>query len=603
MIPILSLDSPSSLLTPIREPSFLIHQLIDKKKNHLEFEKQFQLCLNQGIAPTEEELILLNAHGYAVSHDPLTIDRFRTFVFPGDAEHTLAIQSATSRTGLLVDRFKMYRPGPASAAHTNGAAKGYDEIFALFEENTTEKERIGQDARRFIQLLNDHLPMEHPWRQEHAQQTVLDMGCGNGVQTARMCAGAAWRVIGLDNQAGCIEKCQTLLPNQTFIAHDLFQSAPDLLKKRAEIVFISHVYCKPDQAAHLIEQIKECQASHNALLIFVNGTTGTDADRLANELPFLRGKPTPSMSQEYQKALKHHGYTYITYVRQAKVSFPHLTPALRHQLLNIQRGDYENPYPHIDPDFKIFKGLMEFIASFPLESMTPEEIERYILALEDTFKNNGGSFLKICNQMVLAHPQDADELFIQAFAKAQQLDNIDYQFACIMDQAESNYLAEAKDTLRTLLQSLNGKNHEKTLRGFELMSDLCLKEDQFPEAAGILWYTKRLASNPELEIHLDQKIEVVERTLLQKFSAISSGIRGISQSRIDQEKLKALRTRIKEKYELISGMTDTRIKVDHLRALYQEIAREMKLFIHELSQDVILQLGEWGHKSRVNMRL
>src|SRR5437773_269567 len=119
MIPQLSLHYSSSPLTfsPTREYerelSSLIHQLIDSKINHLEFEKQFQLYLNQGIVPTEEESALLHAQGYAVSHDPLTIDRFRTFVFPNDVEHTTAIQFATPSTGLLVDRFKMYRPGPA----------------------------------------------------------------------------------------------------------------------------------------------------------------------------------------------------------------------------------------------------------------------------------------------------------------------------------------------------------------------------------------------------------------------------------------------------------------------------------------------------------
>ena len=553
-----------------------------KKADSSEFEKQLQLALNRGEIPTPTEIELLQSEGYSISYNPETLARFKTFVFPGNQQLTEAIQSATVRGGLLVDRYKMYRPGPSSSKDVQGAAKGYDEIFSIFEQQTTEKTRIGKDTLYLIDLLVKNLPQSI---------TILDLGCGNGVQTQQICFNRLWKIIGLDNQVGCIDNCRKLLPQHQFELQDIFAPIPNHLKGQAQVIFISHVYCQPEKASLLIRNLKDYQASSNTLLIFVNGCTGTDADRLAYELPFLRGKPSSNMSQDFIAALEKQGYSHNRSTREAKVVFPQLTPSIRAALLNIRRGDYENPYPHIDPDLKIFKSLMEFVASFPLESMTQEQIAQYVDALEKTFITNGGPFLKICNKMVLAHPQDAEFSFKMALQKGQNFDDYAYQLELVRENYDLNFFEQAKDILGKLLKA-HWKDKNKSLEGFKLMADIFLKTDQYPEAAVILWYTKQLGGTD----HLDLKIEAVEQTLLKKTSSRIGLIRGMAQARIDHEKLVALRDRIREKYQRIEQVPMSLEKAQALRILYTEITQELKQFIHEISQDVILQLQSWGHQ-------
>ena len=120
--------------------------------------------------PKKEELALLHSFGYSISYDPNTLEKFKTFVFPKDFELTQVIQAAHSKGGLLVDRHKMYRPGPASAKHCSGAAKGYDEIFALFEQQTTEKLQIAEETCNFFFLLEENLPQDHPWKKNKSSE-------------------------------------------------------------------------------------------------------------------------------------------------------------------------------------------------------------------------------------------------------------------------------------------------------------------------------------------------------------------------------------------------------------------------------------------------
>ncbi|MBA3238879.1 MAG: hypothetical protein H0T62_11120 [Parachlamydiaceae bacterium] len=229
----------------------------------------------------------------------------------------------------------------------------------------------------------------------------------------------------------------------------------------------------------------------------MNGCSGTDGDRIANKFPFQRGKPSPSMSKDFKKALENQGYLCVKKSQQAKVVFPPLTPSIRHQILSIQRDDYENPYPNIDPEFKTFKALMEFIASLPLESMTQEEIVLYLNELEETFSANEGPFLHICNQIIFACPISADEPFLAAFKIAHQKQTEDFLFRKIQDKIDLGYHEEAKEALGDLLNSLEGQDLNKSIEGFQLMSEIYLQDKKFAEAPGILWYVKQLLSQGE----------------------------------------------------------------------------------------------------------
>ena len=589
MIPNTFPPSPYHALyhSPLQE---IIEGLIKAKERQL-WEKKLQLLLNQGMRPSETELNLLRSLGYSISNNPKTLEKFKTFIFPNDLELTEAIQSANCQGGLLLDRYKMYRPGPASAKDCRGAAKGFDEIFALFEQQTTEKKMIARDTCDFISLMEKNLPKDHPWK---GTKTLLDIACGNGIQTQEVASLYPCSVIGIDNQEGCIAQCKELLPHQTFQVQDCFSPSPFYLKGKTHILFVSHFYCASHRATLLIERLKDYQASENALLVFVNGCGGTDGDRIANKLPFLRGKPSSSMSEDFKKALQHQGYRYIEKVRQAQVHFPKLTPTIRHQLLLIQRGDYENPYPQIDPEVKTFKALMEFIASFPLESMTQEEIKLYLDELEETFKINGGTFLKICNQVLFAHPRDADPLFQAAFKAGQETTQ---EFAQIQDKLNLGSVEEAKDDLGNILKSLKGKDIEKSISGFQLLSDIFLRDEKYPEAAGILWYAKHLDQEKRWHAKIDTQIEAIERSLLEKIMPKQGPLKGILQAENDQKKLKQLRERINERYLPIQKIEDNYEKAKALRQLYhQTITPEIKAFIHELAQNTIGQMEAWGKK-------
>ena len=218
--------------SPLQEA---VKGLIETKENRQVWEKKLQLLLNQGVRPSETERNLLHSLGYSISYNFKTLEKFKTFIFPNDSELTKAIQSANCQGGLLLDRYKMYRPGPASAKDCNGAAKGFDEIFALFEQQTTEKKMIASDTCNFISLLEKNLPKDHPWQ---GNKTLLDMACGNGIQTEEVASLYPCSIIGIDNQEGCIAQCKKLLPHQTFEVQDCFAPAPSITLKEKLIFFL-----------------------------------------------------------------------------------------------------------------------------------------------------------------------------------------------------------------------------------------------------------------------------------------------------------------------------------------------------------------------------
>ena len=578
MIP--SIDRSFSPFPQMGSLSQSIGELISSKENRLLLEKGIQLALNQGEQVFPQDLYALQAAGYSITYDPETLLRFQSFVLPQDSELTEAIRSATPKGGLLVDCYKTYRPGLASSSRVHGAAKGYDEIFAVFEAQTTEKKRIGKDIRHIFQLVEQYLPKDHSWK---SHKTILDLGCGNGVQSQEIYL-EGWNLIGLDNQAPSILNCQKLLPDQKFEVYDVFLPAPDHLKQQVNLIFASHLYCNPQNAFRLIQNLKDYTRSDDVLLLFINGDEGTDTDQLCYKLPFLRGKPSTHMSEEFKKALQQEGYNCTENLQESKVLFPQLTPEIRQFLLNIKRGDYTNPYPNIDPNIKIFKALMEFIASFHLEFMTQEQISLYLDTIEKIFEKNGGPFLKICNKILIAHPKKASFPFRQAVEKAQELEVDEYQLERVKDQCEYGAFKEAKEILGKLLRK---KREDPSL--FVLMADVCLKNNEYPEAATLLWYAKRLGGS------LDLQIENVEITLLQKHSSQIGISRGLTQAAIDQQNLRELRERTQHQYHEIQPLPFSIEKAEKLRHLYKNLSFELKRFIEDISQDVVQQLQTWGH--------
>lgn len=168
-------------------------------------------------------------------------------------------------------------------------------------------------------------------------------------------------------------------------------------------------------------------------------------------------------------------------------------------------------------------------------------------------------------------------------------------FQQIRTKVECGYLEEAKKELGDLLESLGKQDLNKSVEGFQLMSEIYLQEGKFPEAAGILWYTKQLYDNDELHKKIYVQLDVIERTLLQQVSCVHGPLKGISQSDLDRKKLKQLRKIIEDKSIPIQLIEDYYTRAKALQHLYKEtITKELKTFIRELAEDVIKQMEDWG---------
>lgn len=156
---------------------------------------------------------------------------------------------------------------------------------------------------------------------------------------------------------------------------------------------------------------------------------------------------------------------------------------------------------------------------------------------------------------------------------------------------------EAKELLGKLLQDIEKKDLETSIAGFQLMSQIHLLEGKYIEAAGILWYTKRLDSDGKSHDKINAQLTAIERILLQNATTTEGPLRGLSQALLDQQKLKQLRDKIEDGYLFIQSISDDCKRAKALRDLYQNtISVQLKAYIGELAQDVIKQMAEWSQK-------
>lgn len=394
----------------------LLSALNDSQRYQAEL--SVQQALNRGVVVSLEDRKALLDVGYLVTHNRDTLNRFKDFELRCQPELEQAIRQAHPDGGLLVDRNKMYRPGPATVKDVKGAAKGYDEIFKEFERSTDEKEKAGEAIGTFIREFYDRFKVSDV-------PNLLDIGCGNGVQAEtllRHLPPLSWTLYGVDNQEGCIQECKDRFKSHTschFLATNVTGQSfhPDLepLRKKADVVLVSHFYT--GQVDALLATI-EAYASNNSLLVFVNGMGDTEGDKIANAHTFMRGKPSSNMSWEYEQALTKRGYILSQETFDARLNFPLFTPQLKQFILGLQRGQYEESYANIEPSYRTAKALLEFLASYPLESMTSQEREQYLSSVEACFQINGGPYLKIYNRLIFAVPPQADGLCIKGFRQA-----------------------------------------------------------------------------------------------------------------------------------------------------------------------------------------
>lgn len=415
------------------------------KNKDLPTEIQFQQALNNGsLKLTSLDNKHLRAHGYYVTHRPETVAKFSQFNLRSSPELTEAIQKAKPETGLLVDRNKMYRPGPAtfSQAHPSSSqsflgavAKGYDEIFQVFELFTNEKQKIGENLGHFLR----DLICGYPSQLESFR--IYDLGCGNGVQTKLwiQCLRSLLKsnevkappldIHAYDNMQGCVDSCRSTLgkysgrPDITIKCErvDVFSIGEGTTLPKADCIILSHFYT-PQANFEKLFKVIEALSHENTIVIMVNGTDGTESDEITRQFPkFLREKLSSTVSEDYERQLQRGGFMTKSTISKARVEFPFISDKVKDFLTKkIERGDYEEFYsePPIDPDVRTTKALMEFFASYPLESMTYDERKMYIEELERRFQKNHQetsfgdgapqfNFLTQCNRIVFAIPNAA----------------------------------------------------------------------------------------------------------------------------------------------------------------------------------------------------
>ncbi|MFS8564251.1 MAG: methyltransferase domain-containing protein [Rhabdochlamydiaceae bacterium] len=486
------------------------------------------------------------------------------------------------------------RPGPVSSV--GGYARGYDEVFAIFENQTTEK--------------NAHQTQITAWLNDLGLQNrrLIDIGCGNGAQLKAIAdAIPLGSVTAIDNQAGSIEKAQALLGKPTWEFKQMSAFSP-LNISPADIFLLAHFYCAPDKINSLLDNLQPCEKP-NSLYILIHSAPQSDTGTLCSKLSFLRPRPAQHMSESFETALKDRGYTCEPHIVEAQILFPKLTPSAISTILNLPIGGYEDAAV-TDPDVRIIKALMEFIAGFPLEAFSLEERQLYIQELENLFQSNGGSFLKICNRIILAHPETASQSFAQTFKKIHG-DILDTNWPLMMEGCQRAYdqvlLAidqkkydEAEDVLTHWLKQLNlfhrnptgdsGKISFEMSKGYLLLARILMDTKKHMAALAVAWYALRIDPSCEKQTHT--MIETIEEHYLATLS-IRSPIKWLKQAEEDRNMLNKLRSGIHEKLNSIEKF-DLDIQTPALRILYQQITKEMGAFFCHLLEGVEKDLKDRG---------
>ncbi|MBA3237117.1 MAG: tetratricopeptide repeat protein [Parachlamydiaceae bacterium] len=589
-------------------------------QKRIDQEVELQSLLNDGVNPPSWFLDKLQEKGYSISYNPETIARFKNFSFPNNILLQNAIRSATAETGLIIERNRMYRPGPASLSEE---VRGYDKIFAIFETQTTEKTQVAEEVSGILNNFFSRLPesLQKP------QYRLLDIACGNGVQTKALVEKLKFPfdIFCFDNQLGCVEKCQAALPQAKVWMHNLF-SSPLIseYEKSFDVLFVSHLYMAPERIEKLREQINYYAAS-NSLVIFVNDYQVSDPEEITQKHPsFLRGKPSAKMLREYYDDLYINRFRIIGKNIESKLLFPPLTQEIKDFILTLKRGDYEACYPNISESTRTFKALLEFIASYPLESMSVEERKFYLEEIEEKFKQNKGPSLKTIDRLLFCVPPTAGTFFAQTIADV--VDEVKKAAAPRLDivQQKAVDLEKLFNQLRfDDLCPANARN--EYVEGFFQLALSFIESKNYTNGSAILWYLKRehlhhtvyslmpgyedkeiealllypdelskkvelLAQKYNLPLNklqeaftslqkewnrLDHELNRLEFEFLKETGCKEPLIFGMPQGIKDQQRLEELRARWRK----------VPAELSDIRNVYRDITAQMKIFLAELIQE------------------
>ncbi|MBA3238877.1 MAG: tetratricopeptide repeat protein [Parachlamydiaceae bacterium] len=246
--------------------------------------------------------------------------------------------------------------------------------------------------------------------------------------------------------------------------------------------------------------------------------------------------------------------------------------------------------------------LLEKIKLVALSAFAIEAVSSLTHQIKKSFNtlpiDNCGPYLKIFNQMVQSHSKNADEASQIAFKHVEEGSKEEIAFEAIRNKLKSGLIAEAKKELGKLLKAIEDQDLDKSIKGFQLMSEIHLEEGKYLEAAGILWYAKYLDKEGISHKKIDAQLDKIEHSFLRKATNQKGLFRGIEQSKLDQEKLRQVRETIKEEYQSIQLIEDNLERAKAFRFLYQQtITKKLKAFIDEIAQDVVKQMAEWEQKT------
>ncbi len=313
------------------------------------------------------------------------------------------------------------------------------------------------------------------------------------------------------------------------------------------------------------------------------------------------------MSDAFKEELKSRDYECETHIIEARLLFPDITSEIESQILALCQGDYENSTP-VDTNFKTVKALMEFLAGFPLEAFTTSERLQYINCLREFFSINNGNFLKICSQIILAHPPTVDPIFARIFKELHgdilgdnEWDEIISTYQKIHKQAleevrQGSY-NQAEDRLSKALKRLDlcqrnplvdQKIIQKGLsQGYQLLAEIFMHKKLYHQATSVAWFAKRVDSS--FKTPVDLQIETIEQAFLSTLTK-NPTIKGLKQATQDRIKLEEIRSQIKEELDKLPKQD----KIPHLKQLYQKITHQMKEFLASLLEDTEDNLKSMG---------
>jgi SAM-dependent methyltransferase len=141
--------------------------------------------------------------------------------------------------------------------------------------------------------------------------TVLDVGCGSGVPTARRLADAGMRVIGVDTSPVMLELARKAVPEGIFVEremHDLGALHPLQERFDAAVAFFSLLMLRRADIGKALDAIRDVLAPD---AVFAIGMVEGDTDYLMRE--FL-GVPVPLTAypkEGLKDLLAHHGFTVL----------------------------------------------------------------------------------------------------------------------------------------------------------------------------------------------------------------------------------------------------------------------------------------------------